>query len=224
MLKSAPRTDRRADETGAHRPDANTIPAAAADALPLASTSATTTQSVSRSSAVPERVESAEPAASASAPSIQAASTPSLPIAVGTRRVSSNAVERPAVASSVATPVLQRTAIHPTGSEIVWRRGGAPRTSGTNAGMSAAMTGLVSQPDGSRDGAFRSAPPGLISRQTATTPDTLASASSINTWAPAASGATERGPDSMQLLEQVTRRILRQIAIERERRGGGRWP
>jgi hypothetical protein len=34
-----------------------------------------------------------------------------------------------------------------------------------------------------------------------------------------------RTPDAAQLIDQVTRRLYRQMAVERERRGGGsRWP
>jgi hypothetical protein len=39
-----------------------------------------------------------------------------------------------------------------------------------------------------------------------------------------AGAVNEPGADLIPLVEQVTRRLLRQIAIERERRGGGRWP
>jgi hypothetical protein len=42
--------------------------------------------------------------------------------------------------------------------------------------------------------------------------------------APPPQTTSETGPDLIPLVEQVTRRLLRQIAIERERRGGGRWP
>jgi hypothetical protein len=108
-----------------------------------------------------------------------------------------------------ATPVVQRfRAADAPSSEIVWRKSSA---------------GLPAPIGRSREETFLTAPPSTVAR--AGSPEGASgSTTSTSLDAVAAIGSGRRAPDTSQITEQVTRRLLRQIAVERERRGGRRWP
>ena len=124
-------------------------------------------------------------------------------------------VESPVPVARAASPVIQRSpAAAP--SEIVWRQAGALRTvpvMGDARRTAAAFTPAISRAFDPGSHAIDRGSEGPASLATA--PDT-------------ASGTPESarmsGPDLMEIVDQVTNRILRQIAVERERRGSGRWP
>ena len=114
-----------------------------------------------------------------------------------------------------ATVVQRFRAADAPSSEIVWRK---------SSGASGAGTAGLPAPTGrSREEAFLTAPPSTIAR--ARGPESSSgSSTSTSLDAVAAIGGSRRAPDTSQITEQVTRRLLRQIAVERERRGGSRWP
>ena len=113
-----------------------------------------------------------------------------------------------------ATVVQRFRAADAASSEIVWRK---------SSGASGAGTAGLPPTGRSREEAFLTAPPSTIAR--ARGPESSSgSSTSTSLDAVAAIGGSRRAPDTSQITEQVTRRLLRQIAVERERRGGSRWP
>jgi hypothetical protein len=70
-----------------------------------------------------------------------------------------------------------------------------------------------------------STPPSTIARAAARPDGGPSESTSPMTPSPEPIAAGRRALDTSLLTDQVTRRLLRQIAIERERRGAGtRWP
>jgi hypothetical protein len=123
-----------------------------------------------------------------------------------------------------AAPVIRRVpATDPSWSEIVWRKSGAPGGGGAVAGTSSSPAGSPSPLGRSDASALSPARPSTIGRANGPGSDG-GSTTSTNLAAAGAIGAGRRGADASQLIEQVTRRLLRQVAVERERRGGSRWP
>jgi hypothetical protein len=117
---------------------------------------------------------------------------------------------------SAASVVQRFRAADAPSSEIVWRKSSASSGGGAAAGVPAPISR-------SREETFLTAPPSTIARAHA--PEgSSGSSTSTSLDAAAAMGADRRAPDTSQITEQVTRRLLRQIAVERERRGGSRWP
>jgi hypothetical protein len=117
-----------------------------------------------------------------------------------------------------ATVVVQRaTGDATSAAEMVWRR---TRPSSEN-GARTETDGSPLPTAGRRTVATIPAPSSTIARSPASNtgpnaPDSVT--------APGAHRPPKRRSEGSQLVEQVTRRLLRQIAVERERRGGGRWP
>jgi hypothetical protein len=98
----------------------------------------------------------------------------------------------------------------PAGSpapDMVWRAAALPASTNAPGGPSAIAPS-------------RATP--VIQRETTSAPSG-SSASSVAPPPPPAAAAPAM-PDLDALAEQVTRKIVRQIEVERERRGGGRWP
>ena len=151
------------------------------------------------------------------------ASTPASAPAVAQTQASAQPLLR---ARAATTPVVQRVAAAADSpkSEIVWRKGAEPGVGGSIAGPSSALTARPSAMSRSRDAGFLSAPPSTIARAHDSSSDGGSSPSTAAASAEPIGISRRGGPDTSQLMEQVTRRFLRQIAVERERRGGGRWP
>src|SRR4029077_10771041 len=107
-----------------------------------------------------------------------------------------------------ATEIVQRAPASATAaSEIVWRKTGA--------------TAPVASNDTSALIARATASPAAVMRA----PDSSSGSSASSVALPETAIGRTRTPDAAQLIDQVTRRLYRQMAAERERRGGGsRWP
>jgi len=103
-----------------------------------------------------------------------------------------------------ATEIVQRVPAAASASEIVWRKT-APAAHGIESHSASALVASATAPQAA---IARRSEPGATSSPSATFPE------------PNMSRA--RTPDTAQLVEQVTRRLYRQMAVERERRGGNR--